>query len=379
MIIPLMGSNNLYKDILVIDAAMVTPDRDAGSLRMYNFLKILRSLSYRVTYATSDLETFKPSEKVFEDLRIDVLTKPIHNSIEEYLKREGDRFCSVVLSRISVADRYIDFVRMHSRSALILFDTVDLHFLREFRGAKITHNVNLLKRAMKTKRRELAVAQKADITLVVSPVERDLLKEESPDINVHVVSNIHELFDSVVPFSRRKDILFIGSFHHHPNVDAMLYFFDEIYPLFRKKVEGIKIYIVGSNPPAAIQSLDSDNVIVTDYVPDVAPYFNHCRLSIAPLRYGAGVKGKVLLSMSCGVPVVASSVAAEGVPATQGRDCLIADTPHDFSDRILEVFHNETLWNRISENGRRLVADNYSFDAARSKIEELLMCERANL
>lgn len=360
------------KKILVVDAIVPTPDQDAGSLRMYNLLRVFTSLSHQVTFAAGNLRSPEPYTGCLRALGVNVLAKPGINSIDEFLHQEGSRFDVVILSRVSVAARHIGWVRRYAPQAQVIFDTVDLHYVREYRGAKVTGNMNLLKQALHTKSQELAVAKEADCTLVVSPTEKAILEKECPGINVQVISTVHETYEPGTPFARRRDILFIGSFDHHPNVDAMLYFSQDIYPLLRDKIAGVKVYIIGGNPPDAIQGLDSENVIVTGYVPDVTPYFDQCKLSIAPLRYGAGMKGKVHLSMSYGVPVVASSVAAEGMPFMNGKDGMIADTPDAFCDAIVDVYQSERLWKQLSANGRRLIKEQFSFEAARSKLIDLL-------
>jgi glycosyltransferase involved in cell wall biosynthesis len=350
---------------------MPAPDRDAGSLRIVNLLMLLKELSCKVIFVADDLSSRRPSTHQLREAGIDVLSKPLANSIEEHLQQEGEVYDLVFLSRVNVASKYIHCVRQFAPQALVVFDTIDLHFLRGFRGAKVTGNLHLLRRALQAKKEELTVAQEADCTLVVSPVEKTILEKECPGIKVHIVSLIQPVYGSARPSSEREGIVFIGSFPHHPNVDAMTYFCNDVYPLLKEKIAGVKTTIIGSNPPAWLKKLRTEDFIVTDYVPDVAPYFSRCKLSIAPLRYGAGVKGKVLLSMSYGVPVVASSVAAEGIPVVAGRDILIGDNPDSFSDKVAELYHDESLWRKLSENGLTIVTEHFSFLAAREKLVEL--------
>ena len=142
-------------------------------------------------------------------------------------------------------------------------------------------------------------------------------------------------------------------------------------PLLKAKLPDVKITIIGSGPPEWLKQAGTGQFIVTDYVSDITPYFNHCRLSIAPLRYGAGVKGKVLLSMGYGVPVVASSIAAEGIPVVNGRDMLIAGTPESFGEAIIELYNNEALWDQMSANGLEIIDRHFSFTAARQALMNL--------
>lgn len=361
--------------ILVIDVWMPTPDRDSASLRIVNLLSVLEGMAGQVTFGVGDppdwrpADTWQPSIQPFHHTKIELLEG--HAAIETHLKQQGQVYDVVILSRLSVASRYMQIVRQAAPQAAVIFDTTDLHFLRGFRGAKVTGKVNLMRSALLAKRDELAIARQADCTLVVSPVEKAILEEECPGIPVHVISNIHTIYGSRRPFSERQGIIFVGSFPHHPNIDGMAYFYEAIYPLLKAKLPDVKITIIGSDPPEWLKQAGTDHFIVTDYVPDIAPYFNHCRLSIAPLRYGAGVKGKVLLSMGYGVPVVASSIAAEGIPVVNGHDMLIADTPERFGEAIIELYTDEALWSQMSANGLEIIARHFSFATARQALMNL--------
>jgi glycosyltransferase involved in cell wall biosynthesis len=367
------------KQILVICARMLTPDIDAGSLRTYHLLTILRDLSYHVTFIASFPFSWPPYTSSLEtdtirlrERGIKVPSDSTTNSVEGHLQQSGRLYDVVILGGEYVAAKHIANVRQYAPQATILFDTGDIHYLRHYREAKVTGNVRALKRALRTKKRELAAAKQADYTLVVSPIEKAILEKECPGIQVHVISSIHKLHGSAKPFSERKDILFIGSFQHAPNLDAVSYLMDEIYPLIRRKIIGIKLYIIGSDPPVSIKNLNSSDVIVTGYVPDLASYFDNCRLSVAPLRFGAGVKGKVLTSTSYGVPVVASSVAAEGMYLTDGQNVLVADDHNDFCNAVVTLYQNETLWNHLSRNGLDIISQRFSFAAVRAALLELL-------
>jgi glycosyltransferase involved in cell wall biosynthesis len=374
-----ISSPRRTRRILVIGARMLTPDLDAGSLRMYHMLAILSDLSCQVTFIASFPSSWPPyTERLEKDrnrLRergIEVPSGPVVSSVENYLRQNGRSYDLVLLGGEYVAAKHLAGVRHYAPQAITLFDTGDLHYVRHYREAKVTGNVRALKRALKTKQRELGAARVADYTLVVSPVEQAILERDCPGARVHVISSIHEVRGSTRPFSGREGMLFVGSFQHTPNLDAVGYFVEEIFPLIKKEVASARAYIIGGDPPSFVQALNSEDVIVTGYVPDLAPYFDNCLLSVAPLRFGAGVKGKVLTSLSHGVPVVGTSIAVEGLYLSDGQNVLVADDPAGFSKAVVTLYQDPILWNRLSKNGLGILSQHFSVEVARAALLELL-------
>ena len=360
------------KRVLVVDERMIMPDNDSGSLRMFSILKILKNLEYRVTFMTNNLEYQARYSRQLQGMGIELQYHPYVTSMESYLHKTGDQFSAVILSRVNVASIHIDDVRNYCPSAQVIFDTVDLHFLREQREADIAKESALMENAAKRKEQELGIARKSDVTVVVSPVELDLLKQEDTTIDVALLSNIHANYETECGFDQRGDILFIGGFEHPPNYDAMEYFLDDIFPLIVKKDPGIRIYIVGSQPPEALSARASKNIIVTGFVSDIEPYFNKVKLSIAPLRYGAGVKGKINTSMTFGVPVVATTMAAEGMRLVDAEDVLIGDTAEDFASQVLLAYTDKELWKKLSEAGKKNIEKYFSFSVAEQQLRDIL-------
>jgi glycosyltransferase involved in cell wall biosynthesis len=212
---------------------------------------------------------------------------------------------------------------------------------------------------------------------VVSCVEQQLLQEKRPDKSIQVVSNIVEIPGSSTPFALRRDWLFIGGFQHTPNIDAVLFFLKEIHPLVSERLRGGKFYIIGDKPPPEVVALATETIIVAGLQTDVRSFFDSVKLSVAPLRFGAGVKGKINQSMAFGVPVVATSLAVEGMGLQNGEDILVADEPENFARAMVELYESEDLWNRISENGIKKTRALYSTDTARKKLELLFSDERS--
>jgi len=152
-------------------------------------------------------------------------------------------------------------------------------------------------------------------------------------------------------FADRLDIVFLGSYQHTPNVDAVHYFATEIMPLLRKQLPGVRFYAVGSKPPADIQALASEDIIITGFVEELTPFLDKMRVSVAPLRYGAGVKGKIGTAMAVGLPIVATTLAAEGMSLSDGENILVVDGAEPFANAVAKIYQDEAFWNCISQNG----------------------------
>ena len=363
------------KNILVIDHHLPMPDRDSGSLRMFQILKLLHQLGHRLTFIPDNLANIPPYTADLQKRGIEVVYHPYVKKVRDYLMSHGSEFDVVILSRCQFARKHITDVRQYAPRSRIIFDTVDLHFVREAGEARVASDPDLQRKAQATEELEYELINQSDETWVVSSSERRLLKDRWPHKSVQVVSNIVDVPGSNTPFSLRRDWLFIGGFQHTPNVDAVLFFAQEIYPLLSDRLAEAKFYIIGDNAPPEIVALANERIIVAGLQRDAGPFFDSIRLSVAPLRFGAGVKGKINQSMAFGVPVVATSVAVEGTELRDREEILVADEPEDFARALIELYESEELWNRISENGIRKTRALYSPEAARQRLQFLFSDE----
>jgi len=359
------------KNILVIDHHLPMPEKDAGSLRMFHILNILHRLGHRVTFVPDNLADIPPYGDELRKRGIEVVYHPYTKKVRDYLIAHGSEFDAVVLSRCDFARKHIADIRLHAPQSRIIFDTVDLHFLRTIREAEITSDPEIRQRAREKEELEYDLIDQADETWVVSSVEQKLLREARPDKSIEIVPTIVDVPGSNTPFSLRRDFLFIGGFQHTPNIDAVSFFLEKIYPLVKERLGDAKFYIIGDKAPPEVVALASDNVVVTGLQRDVRPFFEGVKLSVAPLRYGAGIKGKINLSMGFGVPVVATSLAVEGMALTDHEDILTADEPEDFARAVVELYESEELWNRLSKNGLKKTKAQYSVPAARRRLSHL--------
>jgi glycosyltransferase involved in cell wall biosynthesis len=356
-------------NILVIDRFVPTYDKDSGSLRMFSFLRILSDLGYRVTFLPDDLQATQPYFSDLQKMGIEVLSGNI--DVEKYLANIGSMFTYVIISRPEQTSKYIPLIRAYAHNSIIGYDTVDLHWLRFERAAAVNGDQDLHEKAKYFKSLELCNASCSDVVFTVTKDEKEFLLKELPEANVAVIPNIHSVIREVKPFRERRDIMFIGSFLHHPNEDAVLFFVNEIFPLLRKKIPDMRFFVVGSDPMESILKLDSDAIKVTGYVRDVAPYFKNCRVFVAPLRFGAGMKGKIGQSMAYGLPVVTTIIGAEGIGLVQNETALIADQPEKFADSVLRLYTDEQLWDNISLNSIAHIERNYSREAVGRTISDI--------
>jgi glycosyltransferase involved in cell wall biosynthesis len=208
------------------------------------------------------------------------------------------------------------------------------------------------------------LARHFDQCIVVSPVDRALLHQANPALDLAVVPNgVAAAQCSLLPEAPdSKDILLIGKMGYAPNVDGAIFFCKEILPLVKQQIPNARLLIVGWNPPGAVRALASDDVIVTGYVESVVPYYQRSFVSVIPLRAGGGTRLKILESMALGRPVVSTTTGCEGLAVTHGENILIADTPADFAARTIELLNDEGLRRHLIVNGRRLVETTYDWE-----------------
>jgi GT2 family glycosyltransferase/glycosyltransferase involved in cell wall biosynthesis len=360
--------------ILVIDHRLPTPDRDGGSLRMMEMIRVLLRSGHHVTFIPDNLAVLPDYLESLQSIGVEVIQRPYHVSVPDYLRQHGHEFNLAIICRLPVAARRLTTVRRLAPRAKIVFDTVDLHFLRSEREARVSHDESLEAAIAGVKRSELRLARWADVTLVVSPVEKAILEAECPGIDVRIVSSIIPLDELPIPgFDGRRNIVFIGGFQHLPNADAVLYFAREIFPRIHHRLPDAVFQVIGPDAPPEVRRLASPNIAVLGYVPDVRPLFDRARLSVAPLRFGAGVKIKVNQSMAFGVPAVVTSIAAEGLHLVDGQNALFADDAEQFADAVVRLWSSRELWETLSTNGLENIREHFSVQAAARSINDLLL------
>jgi glycosyltransferase involved in cell wall biosynthesis len=300
---------------------------------------------------------------------------------EQLLRVEGQDIRWAYLYFPEVAHELIPYVRLYAPGASIIYDMVDFHYLRLIREVELRSNIpsiaisNLKDKANLMRLKEITSARSSDVTIAVSEEEAQKLRKFVDDAVIDILPNIFELPDETNkhPISARKGCLFVGGFAHAPNVDAVLWFVDEVLPLILDRMPHFSFSVVGSDAPPEVLALKNHPCVeVLGFVPNLSELLSSKRMSVAPLRFGAGIKGKIGQSLAHGLPVVTTTIGAEGMRLVDGEHVLIADNPEAFAAAAIRLANDDQLWKRLRARGRKFIETTQSLDVARGKLEALL-------
>jgi GT2 family glycosyltransferase/glycosyltransferase involved in cell wall biosynthesis len=370
--------------ILVIDPVPPMHDRNSGSLRLFELLKAMRAGGHEVTFIARNAIN---AEHYLDELRRMGITA--HGTDPERLAQLANlpdrprldvpgimaagRFDVAWLSFFHVAEQYLPLVREHAPGAKVVIDTVDVHYLREQRQAELSGDSALLRRALETKRRERAVYRQADALVAVTDADAAVIGDLVQGARTFLVPNVHTAQPEGPGFEARGGLLFAGNFNHVPNIDAVAWLATEILPRMAALVPDARATVVGGGaPPAIVTSLAGERLAFTGWVPSMDAYLAAARVSVAPLRFGAGMKGKVGQALAAGLPVVTTSIGAEGMGLVHGSHCLIADDADTFAAHAARLHSDRVLWAALAASGRHLVAERWSPSAARNRVQAVL-------
>ncbi|MGH3845045.1 MAG: glycosyltransferase [Pseudonocardiaceae bacterium] len=363
--------------VLVADHQIPTPDRDSGSMRMHRMLLTLVELGQRVVFFPGNCALSQPYAEDLQRRGITVI--PDAAGQDTFLREAGPALRLAVLSRPQVAWKFLEELRMHAPHCLVCYDTVDLHFLRLQRQAELAAATGdqaaagaLTGKAAASRELELGLARAVDLTMVVSEHEQRLLRHLVPEADVRLLSNLHEAAIEVPGPQGRAGLLFVGSFDHLPNRDAARWMAHEVLPLVHQRRPGTVLHVVGSNPSPDVLELASETVEVHGWVADLTAVHQRCRMSVAPLRFGAGVKGKVGESLAAGLPSVCTPVAVEGMNLVHGQHVLVAAEATGFGEQVVALLDDDTLWCTLSEAGASAITDRFGPEVARTALQDVL-------
>jgi GT2 family glycosyltransferase/glycosyltransferase involved in cell wall biosynthesis len=363
------------RTILVFDPFLPAYDRSSGQRRLLEVLRILRAGGHHVTYYAANAADRDRYGPVLSRLGIAAWgPEPGRRPVGAVAAAHYDAvfnpglaplaaqraYDTVLLSSWSVAEALLPEVRRLLPAATAIVDSVDVHFVREERGARVLGDAAAMAAARRTRAREMAVYRAADSVWAVTPDDAEAIRREGGVGHIAVVPNIHEVCDPGPPFGEREGLVFVANFSHPPNYDALVWWCEEVGPALEERLGGLCLTVVGYDPCGDGAALARPGVRVVGWVPDLRPWLHAARVFVAPLRFGAGMKGKVGEALAAGTPVVATSVAAEGMGITPGVHALVADDPGAFADAICALYTDEARWGGLAEAGRRLVAERYS-------------------
>ena len=331
--------------VLMIDYTTPKPDQDAGGYAAIKEMSLIQELGCKVTFIPNNMAHMGKYTHTLQNNGVECIYAPFYSNISEFLKDRGNEFDLVYITRYDVAEDVIQCVKKYTPAKIIL-NNADLHFLRELRAA-LSANDDNLDGPINTRERELSVMRNVDAILSYNEVEHSVIVSHNlKDDNIFRCPWVLESKLSKVPFEDRDGIAFLGSFNHTPNKEAIKYFVNTVMPLIRIKEPGIKLHIYGSKMTKEIEALASNDVIIEGYVKSLSSVFDTCRVFVAPLLSGAGIKGKVLESIAYGVPCVLSPVAAESTGLTHGVNTLIANNPDQWAEYISCLYTDSQIWQK---------------------------------
>ena len=349
----------LDKNVLIVDEIIPEFNKDSGSRRLTEIIKLLLKNNISV-FLLADLKQYKYKSdyiQKFKDLGVNVY-EPSIDANGDLVTKEG--FITQIATKIDLAwlhrpmvfSKFQSIVKTANPNIKLVFDMVDFHYIRLLREYEISKNETLKVEAEKFLKIELENSEIADTVIAISTTDQTLLKTHfNTDHKVVLISNIHQHLgksNSFNGFESRKNLLFVGSFRHDPNKDAVKYLKEQIMPIVWQQLPEVEVNIIGSYVTDEIQALATEKFNLIGFVDDLNDCLNTHRLFVAPLRFGAGIKGKIGQSFEHSLPLVTSDVGAEGFNFGSQNSIMIANTAEETAQKIVELYTKQYLWEAAS-------------------------------
>lgn len=366
--------NHGKKVILFIDHYVPTYDKDAGSKTTFQYIKMFIEKGYVVKFVGDNYAKMEPYLTTLEQMGVEVLYGPWYaQHIFEWIDANKEFISVAYLNRPHITEKYIDYIKENTDIKIIYYGH-DLHFLRTQREYELENDENKLAESKMWKVKEFDILKKADMNYYPSYVEEEAIHKIDSSISVKAITAY--VFDKFIEdykydASNRSGILFVGGFSHGPNIDAVKWFAEEIYPIIKEKNSNINFYIVGSNAPEEIKQLDGNGIVFKGFVSDeeLMELYSKCRIVVVPLRYGAGVKGKVVEAIYNGAPIVTTSVGAEGIAGVENV-LKIEDDAESFAKTVIDLYSNDNELLELANKTQSFIKENFSTDAVWNIIKE---------
>ncbi|WP_153100738.1 glycosyltransferase [Paraburkholderia hayleyella] len=364
------------KTILIVDHYVPQPDRDAGSRSLICFIRVLVAMGLNVKFWPLNLWYDAAYVKPLQQLGVEVFYGPqFISGFDEWLKNTDQTIDFAFLNRPNVSEPFIAPLRNYAPAAKLLFYGHDLHFERTLKEAEVSGEQRLVRRAEAERELELKVWKAVDVVYYPSATEVATVEQMAPGVVVRTLPPYffepHGKADSVLTLRERSQIIFVAGFGHPPNVDAAKWLVHEILPRIVAELPHIQLALVGSNPTDEVLALAGPKVAVTGYVSDerLAELYELARVAVVPLRFGAGVKNKVVEALNFGTPLVTTPVGIQGLPGLDGI-LPVNDDPAVFAASVVELVRNDERWFQVAQAGREYVAANFSSQAIREVFAE---------
>ncbi|HBA48965.1 MAG TPA: glycosyl transferase family 2 [Lachnospiraceae bacterium] len=356
------------KHMLVVDHYVPHHDQDAGGKCTFMYLQTFVKMGFQVTFIGDNFYKHEPYTTELNQMGIEVLYgNYYYNNWQQWLKENSHYFDYIYLQRPHISIKYIDLVKKYSRAKIFYF-AHDLHHIREYREYEMTGDQEKLESSKKWKKIEYELFEKADVGHVVGSFEQQKMQEAFPDkpirnIPLYIYEDIPK--DINKDFASRHDLLYVGGFGHPPNVDAVLWFAKEVFPKVLERYPDMKWHVVGGKATLEVQALASHNIIIEGFLPDDAleKLYRECRMAVVPLRYGAGVKGKVVESAYYQIPLVTTSIGAEGL----SRDevfMVVEDEGEKLAEAICGLYEDYPRLREMSDEGVRFIENHFTLAEA---------------
>ena len=353
----------MQKRLLIIGFVWPEPNSSAAGSRMMQLISSFKSDGYVITFASACAKTDNAFD--LSNLDIDQVTIELnHSSFDEFILKLQPEV--VLFDRFMTEEQYGWRVSEHCPDALKILDTEDLHCLRKgreqaFKDEHVFDNSYLFN---ETANREIASIYRCDLSLIISEAEFELLTQVFK-ISASILYYLPFLLDPITKdniddlpeFESRKHFITIGNFLHPPNYQSIIYLKQHIWPLIRKQVPDAEIHVYGAYISQKFEQLHNkkQGFIIKGYADDVSEVMQHSKVCLAPLQFGAGLKGKLIDAMHNGTPSAMSSIAAEGLFGNLAANGFIADEEADFVNSAVALYSNEAIWKDTQQNGFEVI------------------------
>ena len=364
--------------VLVVDHYIPQPDRDAGSRTMLAFIRALLDAGAVVKFWPDNLFYDPDYAPRLQAMGVEIFHGPRwRDGVGAMLREYGDVFDAVLLSRPDVADAHLDAIRGCSRARVVYYGH-DLHFRRMRDQAALQpegdDRDDLLRAAAAMEQRERTIWLRCDGVLYPSEDEATQVRALEPGVDARAITPYaYENFVDDATLQQREHLLFVAGFAHPPNVDAACWLVESVMPRVWAHRPDARLSLVGSNPTAQVLALAGERVEVTGFVDDgeLQRRYAQARVAVVPLRYGAGVKSKVVEALQQGLPLVTTSVGAQGLPGVE-ETCAVADDEAALADHLLRLLDDDAAWQQQSRFGAAYARAHFSRDTLRTQLASAL-------